>query len=180
MGIRVAVHGIALLLAARLLAPGGVVAGASRTDPVPPAPAVALSRSHLAVIVNRANPIGALNRTELRSLFLGERTTWTHGRRVTLVLREPGQPERAAALRLIYGMSEADLTRHWLHRTFTGSSVPGPRTLATAEGVKRFVVNVPGAIGLVRLADVDATVKPLAINGAAPGEPSYPLIIGEP
>lgn len=178
MGIRVAVHGIALLLAARLLLTGAAAAGAPRNDPAPPA--AVSSRSHLAVIVNRANPIAALNRAELRALFLGERTTWTHGRRVTLVLREPGQPERTAALRLIYGMSEADLTRHWLHRTFTGSSTTGPRTLATAEGVKRFVVNVPGAIGLVRLADVDDTVKPVAINGAAPGHAGYPLVIGEP
>jgi ABC-type phosphate transport system substrate-binding protein len=150
MGIRVAVHGIALLLAARLLLAGAAAAGSARTDPAAPAPAPAAARSHLAVIVNRANPTGTLNRAELRSLFLGERTTWTHGRRVTLVLREPGQPERDAALRLIYGMSEADLTRHWLHRTFTGGSTAGPRTLSSAEGVKRFVVNVPGAIGLVR------------------------------
>lgn len=178
MGIRGAFHGVVLLLAAALLLSGGTVAGAPRTEPA--APPAAPARAHLAVIVNLANPIAALNRAELRSLFLGERTTWTHGRRVTLVLREPGQPERAAALRLIYGMSEADLTRHWLHRTFTGSSTAGPRTLATAEGVRRFVVNVPGAIGLVRLADVDATVKPIAINGLPPGDPGYPLVIGEP
>ena len=95
------------------------------------------------------------------------------------MLREPGQPERTAALRLIYGMSEDDLARHFIHQAFTGGSASGPRALATADGVKRFVFNVPGAIGVVRLADVDGTVKALKINGASPGEPGYALVMGE-
>lgn len=176
MRSRFALHAATLLLAAALAAPRGATA-ADRSRSEPAAPAVA--RTPLAVIVNRSNPIDALGRRELRALFLGERITWPHGRRVTLVLREPGQPERAAALRLIYGMSEHDLTRHFIHQTFTGGNASGPRALATAEGVKRFVFNVPGAIGVVRLADLDGTVKALKINGAAPGEPGYALVMGE-
>lgn len=169
-----------LLLAAVLAIPGGVGAARRGASPAaaPPAPASA-SRTPLAVIVNRANPTDDLGRRELRALFLGERTTWPHGRRVTLVLSEPGRPERAAALRLIYGMSEDDMARHFIHRTFTGSPAGGPRALASADGVRRFVFNVPGAIGVVRLADVDGTVKVLKINGAAPGEPGYALVMGE-
>jgi phosphate transport system substrate-binding protein len=161
-----------LLLAVVLALPGGV--GAARRPAEPAAP-----RTPLAVIVNRSNPIDAVGRRELRALFLGEKTTWPHGRRVTPVLREPGHPERSAALRLIYGMSEDDLARHVIHQTFTGGSAGGPRALATADGVKRFVFNVPGAIGVVRLADVDDTVKALKVNGAAPGEPGYTLLMGE-
>ena len=169
----------AAALAAAVLSGYGVDAarsGSAAARPVAASPA----RTHLAVIVNRSNPIDALGRAELRALFLAERTTWGHGRRVTVTLREPGQAERTAALRLIYGMSEADLTRHFLHQTFTGGSSGGPRTLATAEGVKRFVFNVPGAIGVVRLGDVDDTVKVLKINGANPGDAAYPLIVTEP
>ncbi|MEO5821288.1 MAG: hypothetical protein ABIT71_12355 [Vicinamibacteraceae bacterium] len=163
-----------LLLAAALILPAGMVAaGPSDTA------AVRAARTPLVVIVNRSNPTDSIGQRELRALFLGERTTWPHGRRVTLVLREPGQPERAAALRLIYGMSEDDLSRHFIHQTFTGSNASGPRALATADGVKRFVFNVPGAIGVIRLADVDDTVKALKINGASPGEPGYALFMGE-
>jgi phosphate transport system substrate-binding protein len=171
---RFALHAATLLLAAALAVPGGAAAtGPGRSDP-----AATGAQTPLAVIVNRGNPVDALGRRELRALFLGERTTWPHGRRVTLVLREPGHPERAAALRLIYGMSEDDLTRHFIHQTFTGGNATGPRVLATAEGVKRFVFNVPGAIGVVRLADVDETVKALKINGAAPGDAGYTLLMG--
>jgi ABC-type phosphate transport system substrate-binding protein len=167
----------ALTLAAAIVLPGVVVA-AGRAD-APAASSVA-ARSHLVVIVNRANPVVNISRRELRAIFLGEQTTWQHGRRTTPALREPGQPERMAALRLVYGMSEADLSRYLLHRTFTGGSAAGPRTLATAEGVKRFVFNVPGAIGLVRLADVDDTVKVLRVDDAAPGDATYGLVMSEP
>jgi ABC-type phosphate transport system substrate-binding protein len=159
-------HATALLLATGLMVSGGGAVASPATGRVP-----------LAVIVNRSNPIASIEKAELRTLFLGERTTWPHGRRVTLVLREPGQPERAAALRLIYGMSEDDMTRHFIHQTFSGSAAAGPRAMATPEGVKRFVFNVPGAIGVIRLADVDDTVKVLRINGAAPGDPEYALVM---
>jgi ABC-type phosphate transport system substrate-binding protein len=166
---------VALILAARIVWPDAAAAGPATEAPPP---AAAIARSHLAVIVNRTNPIASLSRRELRAIFLGEQSTWQHGRRTTPALREPGHPERAAALRLIYRMSEADLSRHFLHRTFTDGSA-GPRTLATAEGVKRFVFNVPGAIGLVRLADLDETVKVLKVDEAAPGDPAYTLVMNE-
>jgi phosphate transport system substrate-binding protein len=167
---------VALILAARIVWPDAAAAGPYAEAPPP---AAAIARSHLVVIVNRANPIASVSRRELRAIFLGEQSTWQHGRRTTPALREPGHPERAAALRLIYGMSEADLSRHFLHRTFTGGSAAGPRTLATAEGVKRFVFNVPGAIGLVRLADLDDTVKALKVDDAAPGDAAYALVMSE-
>ena len=171
---------LATVLAIALLAEGAASGAPVLAMAGVAAPTPAASRSHLAVIVNRANPIAGLSRRELRALFLGDRAAWSHGRRVTVVLREPGQPERSAALRLIYGMSEADLTRHFLHQTFNGSSAGGPRTLATADGVKRFVFNVPGAIGLVRLADVDDTVKVVSVDGTVPGDAAYTLLVGEP
>ena len=130
------------------------------------------------MIVNRANPIASVSRRELRAIFLGEQSTWQHGRRTTPALREPGHPERAAALRLIYGMSEADSAAiSCIARS--RAAAPRVRTLATAEGVKRFVFNVPGAIGLVRLADLDDTVKALKVDDAAPGDAAYALVMSE-
>jgi ABC-type phosphate transport system substrate-binding protein len=172
----IALPAATLLLAAALALPGGALAADPRRSDSVASP---MRRSPLVVIVNRTNPTETLGRRELRALFLGERTTWPHGRRVTLVLREPGQPERAAALRLIYGMSEDDVSRHFLHQTFTGSSAGGPRALATADGVKRFVFNVPGAIGVIRLVDLDDTVKALKVNGIGPADPHYALVMGE-
>ena len=129
----------------------------------------------LAVIVNRANPVENLSFAELRKIFRGERNHWPDGRRITIVLREPGQPERAAVLREIYQMSEPDFNRYFLHATFTGEVLSAPKTLATASGVRKFVFNVPGAIGCVRADEVDETVKVIRLDGRLPGEKDYRL-----
>ena len=74
-------------------------------------------------------------------------------------------------------MNEAAFTRYFLHATFTGQIPNGPRQLATSEGLRRFVVNVPGAVGFIRLTDVDPSVKTVRINGQAAGTPGYSLTV---
>jgi len=58
---------------------------------------------------------------------------------------------------------------------FTGEVQSAPKRLSTGSGVRRFIFNVPGAIGFVRAAEVDGTVKMLRVNGYAPGDAHYPL-----
>lgn len=157
-----------------------VIAAVARLDAAGGSEGRATERTSLAVIVNRANPVSSVSLNELRSIFLGRKTTWEHGRRITVVLREPGEPERHAALSTLYGMTEPELTRHLLHLTFTGETAGAPRTLSSALGVRRFVVNVPGAIGLVAVGDVDASIKTLKIDGLAPSDPGYPLTLDRP
>jgi hypothetical protein len=96
-----------------------------------------------------------------------ETQTWPHGRKITLVLRENGQPERAEAIRLVCGMSEAEYNRHVLYQTFRGTVGWGPRSIR--------VFNVPGAIGYVKANEVDDSTKVLHIDGLLPGDPRYPL-----
>ena len=53
----------------------------------------------LAIIVNQSNPVENFSFDELRKIFLGERSHWPNGRRITLVMRDPSQPERKVVLR---------------------------------------------------------------------------------
>jgi ABC-type phosphate transport system substrate-binding protein len=133
----------------------------------------------LAIVVNQANPVDNLSLQELRMVFLGERSHWPNGRRITLVMMEPGQPEREAVLRQVCRMSEADFRRHFLQGLFTGEVLVSPKTLATPVGVRKFIFNVPGAIGYVRPEDVDETVKIIRIDGRLPGDDEYALRISE-
>lgn len=133
----------------------------------------------LAIVVNLANPTDELPLAELRTVFLGERSHWPNGRRITLVMMEPGQPERDAVLREVCRMSESDFRRHFLQGLFTGEVLVSPKTLASPVGVRKFVFNVPGAIGYLRPEDVDGTVKVLRIGGRLPGDADYPLRIAD-
>jgi phosphate transport system substrate-binding protein len=129
----------------------------------------------IAIIVHRSNPMDNLSFAELRRIFLVERQTWPHGRKITVVLREPGQAERSQALALITGLTAAEFDKHVLFQTFRGNIGWGPRSIRSAEAMKKFVYNAPGAIGHVRLSEVDATIKVLRIDGLGPDEVGYRL-----
>jgi ABC-type phosphate transport system substrate-binding protein len=134
----------------------------------------------LAVIVNKSNPVETMTQDELRKYCVQERKHWSNDKRVTVVLRDPGQAEREAILKLIYRMSESDFTRYFLQAEFTGEVQAAPKHLSNAVGVRRFIFNVPGAIGFVRASDVDTTVKVLRIDGFAFSDPHYPLHLLSP
>jgi hypothetical protein len=92
-------------------------------------------------------------------------------------MRPAGDVDRAVVLRLVCRMSEAEFQKHVLQATFTGEATGGPRVLDTALGVRRFVFNVPGAIGYMRLSEVDDTVKVIHVEGLAPTDPGYRLTV---
>jgi phosphate transport system substrate-binding protein len=129
----------------------------------------------IAIVVNQENTVENLSMKDLRSIFLGERSHWGNGRRITLVMMEPGQLERKAILRDIYRMNEADFSRHFLQGLFTGEVFVSPKTLASPVGVRKFIFNVPGAIGYVRASDVDSTIKVVRIDGRLPDDKDYEL-----
>jgi len=146
---------------------GGAASGAAASVP----------EDNLAVIVNQSNPIEDLSLKELKAVFLGERSHWPNGRRITLVMMDPGVAERKAVLRDVCHMSETEFSRHFLQGLFTGEVFVSPKTLSTRVGGRKFVFNVPGAIGYVKASDLDSTVKVIHVNGRGIDDPEYPLRI---
>ena len=142
-----------------------------------PRPARAQDAEPLAIVVNRSNPLSEISLADLRRLFRGQRSRWSNGRRVTLVMRDPGAPEREAILRSLYGLDEDESRRTYLQAVFAGVASDGPKTLASTNGVLRFVYNVPGAIGYVRARDAGQSVKTLRVDGRLPGERGYRLAV---
>jgi phosphate transport system substrate-binding protein len=159
---------------------GVILVTATLIEPLPQSRVqAARPKEGLVIVVNRDNPVENLSMAELRTIFLGERSHWANGRRITLVMMEPGQPERDSVLRDICRMSESDLRRRYLQGLLTGEVLVSPKTLASPIGVRKFVFNVPGAIGYLRPQDVDETVKVIRIDGHLPSDPEYPLKIEE-
>ena len=129
----------------------------------------------LAIIVHRSNPVDELSSTQLKRIYMFDMQNWPHGRKITVMVREKGQPERTEAIRLICGIAEAEYERHVLLQTFRGSLGPGPRAIQSVSAMLRFVFNVPGAIGYIPVDQIDGSVKVLRIDGLLPTEPAYPL-----
>ena len=86
-----------------------------------------------------------------------------------------GTSEREAVLRQIYQFDESEFTRHFLRASYSGQTHSVPKELASAVNMRKFIFNVPGAIGYMRASQVDDTVKVVRINGQLPGDAEYPL-----
>jgi ABC-type phosphate transport system substrate-binding protein len=129
----------------------------------------------LVIVVNRLNPVENLSFADLHAIFLGSRNYWSNGRRITLVMREPGEPERKVILHDVCGMNEDQFKIHFLRGLYTGEILVTPKTLVTPLGVRKFIFNVPGAIGYLRQSDVDETVKVVRIDELQPGDKGYKL-----
>src|SRR5438105_2437691 len=85
------------ILVALALLPGVLPRGTLESAAYPPEEKP--GERNLAIVVNLNNPVENLSTPELRRIFLGERGHWPnpYGRRITLVMLEPGWPERDAA-----------------------------------------------------------------------------------
>lgn len=150
-----------------VMARGDFAAASMAGQSTPPEP--------LAIVVNRSNPVDNLSSAELHTIFLGGRGYWANGRRITLVMREPGEPERKTILRDVCGMNEDQFKTHFLRGLYAGEILVSPKILATPSGVRKFIFNVPGAIGYLRISDVDATVKVIRLNEVLPEDKGYRL-----
>jgi len=129
----------------------------------------------LVIVVNRSNPVNDLSMAELRKIFLGNRSHWVNGRRITLVMRDPGEAERRIILHDVCGMNEEQLKNHFLHGLFTGEILVSPKVLSSPTGVRKFIFNVPGAIGYLRISDLDDSIKVVRIDELQPDDKGYKL-----
>jgi ABC-type phosphate transport system substrate-binding protein len=130
------------------------------------------SQAQIAVVVNRRNSVENLTAEQLRRLYLGSSTTFADGTRAILV---ESPAVRVAFYSQLLGMTDAQFKRHWMGLVFAGENANPPRELTTAPDLRRFVTEQSGAIAFVALADVDASVKVVSIDGAKPTDANYPL-----
>ena len=129
----------------------------------------------LGIVVNRSNPVDNLSFAELRRIFLGEQSHWSNGRRISVVMLEPGKQERQAVLLQICRMDDKDFDKHFSQGLSSGDIHAAPKTLATSAEVLKYVYNVPGAIGYVRVTEADDSVKILHIDSRSPGDKDYAI-----
>ena len=120
---------------------------------------VASAADEVDVIVNKTNSIVDLSLGDAQKIFKGEKTTWPNGKRVTILMLAPGQPERSVILHDIYKMSDAEYGKFFLEATFSGQVSAPPKEASSAAQIKQMVADNPGGIGYVKKSDVDDSVK---------------------
>jgi ABC-type phosphate transport system substrate-binding protein len=145
-----------------------------------PPPTAQAGGDPIVVIVNGANPVESVSVSDLKKLFLSDRSKWDTGKSVAPVMVTAGAPERTAFLKQICAMSDADFGKYFMQAAFTGKSATPPKEVTSAASVKSFVATSPGGIGFVKAMDFhgngsDGGIKALKIDGVDPSDPGYKL-----
>ncbi len=116
--------------------------------------AVPIIYDAIAVIVNRANPMGELSTDQVRKIFSGKIAGWHEvgGRQypITLVSREDGSGTREAFQNLIMGKEALS---------------PSALVQDSNGAIRQVVADDPNAVGYISLGLVDKRVKALRIDG---------------
>ena len=167
---------VASLTVALLLTSLGAASSASESESRPSsAPPAALQSTDVAIIVNPRNPARDISFDGLRKYFKAERSQWPDGTKVVVALRQPaGSAERGVVLRAVYGWDENYFQKYFRQGQFNETVLSAPKELNTTYAMLRYVHYTPGAIGIVRADQADASqVSVLSVDGRRPGDPGY-------
>lgn len=138
--------------------------------------AAASQAAIVAIVVNKQNPANDLSYEKLVKIFKAEKQFWDDGQKIYLILRETGSLEKQVLLQTVYRMDEVELKKYWLAKIFRQEIPSFPKTLSSSEAVKRFVSQVPNAVGVIDARSMDDTVKALTIDGKSFHDEGYSLI----
>ena len=93
----------------------------------------------VAFVVNKANPTDTLSMAQLKKILLAKDAQWPSGKKITIYMGAPGQPERSSALKTVCGMSETDFNLQYMHAAFVGETAEPPKVAASAAQAKQAV-----------------------------------------
>ncbi len=137
---------LALLVPVLVCVPGRH-AGAQAGDP-------------LMVVVNPRNMVGTvLKKADLKSILLGDKTTWSNGSQIPVILGPPGDGDRNVVLKKVGNIDEGIFTRRQMQASFSGGVPVMVREVRSASEVKAALKSSPLAVGFLHKRDVDDSVK---------------------
>jgi hypothetical protein len=110
----------------------------------------------------------------LRRVFRSEQVTGPDDVRLVGFNHPVGSRARELFDHVVLGMDPAQVARYWVDQRIRGGARP-PRSVASVALLREVINAFPGAVGYLELADLDASVRALTINGAGPDSPQYPL-----
>ena len=128
--------------------------------------------AQVAVITNPHSPVSDLSLDELRRVFSGKTTQLAGGTTVTVAFAAGAQDKFCEK---VFESSVAAIRKRWAQLAFQGEVPMMPPTITDGESAKKFLATSNGAIAFLPLADVDASVKIIKIDGASPRDAAYKI-----
>lgn len=115
----------------------------------------------LAVIVNKSNSVVNVAQNQLRPIFQTTKKSWDSGEEVVPINLPEDSELRNDFDKAILGLDPEHIARYWTDRKVRGGARP-PVRVPTTAAVLKAVASKPGAIGYVKLSEVNNSVKVVA------------------
>ena len=123
---------------------------------------LALFAGDYVVIVNPANAMGSISKGELKRLYTGKMKE-VDGKKAVPVNMNYDTPTAEEFLSEVTGKDPSKYKKFWVDQMIKGNGT-APMIKPNSAAVKAIVSQIPGAVGYVPAADVDATVKSITLN----------------
>ena len=123
----------------------------------------------LAVVVNKSNPASTLSVAELEKLLKAATQTWPDGKKVKVILTDPGSPDAKTLLQRAYKLSPAEI------KSLADAHRADIQIVSSDDIVLTMVESTPGAIGIVNVYSINSHVKVLKVDDKLPMEAGYLL-----
>ncbi len=118
----------------------------------------------LTVIRNQKGAPEAMKFSDLKSVMMAQKQRWNGGTKVTVAIMTTNTPLGEKTAQVIYNMSNHDLLKFRLDLSFQGN-VQAPKFFNTVSELENYVVQTPGAIGVIEQPSSNNEIKTILIDG---------------
>ncbi len=106
------------------------------------------SAASFAVIANKSPGETKLEISQVREIYLGNRSFWGSGERIRMARLEDEDPLTKDFLTYVTSMNVQGYLQLWRRKLFAGKALP-PRKFSSSKEMIDYVANTEGAIGFV-------------------------------
>ena len=118
----------------------------------------------LTVISNQKGSPSEMKRSELKSIFLGEKQRWRNGQKILIAMMKTNTETGKSTCDKIYDMSTDEVKKYWLALVFQGKA-EAPAFFNSISELTAFVADNPGAIGIVDDQHTGTNTQVVLIDG---------------
>lgn len=114
------------------------------------------------VIGNPSVPATTLSELDIIYIFLGDKTAWDDGKKITFVIQEDSAAHKTF-LKEYISISPAQFANYWKKRVFTGKG-SSPQSLKNDQEMIKFIGETKGAVGYVSSGTILNNVKTISVR----------------
>ncbi len=123
----------------------------------------ATAQESITIIVNPDVEVSSLSQAELALIYLGKKTFWDSGARITPSLLTEKSPLTELFLKESVRKTVRQYRAYWKRRLFSGQGT-APKTFPSSKQVANYVADNPGAIGVVDASFADDRVRVIELS----------------